>query len=723
MTSVYKDLPLLSNDIRLLTIHPGDEQEPLKCSLAVVPLGDFSKHPEGVYRWSNGEVHESDWQPDISLQNEVQWVPNYEALSYTWGDAGNESFLEINNKFQEPVRASLNSALLALRLKSQERQLWVDALCINQDDLQERSEQVQRMQSIYQRACRTIVWLGEEDTSSNRAMDLLERLGGSQEDISRFDYGPTMDFAGPQFDPCYSISDSEAYFINLRKSYVNGLKLIGLSDLSEDDWTTIEKLFNRPYWTRLWVVQEVASAQVVEIRCGSRSMGWDTLNCIADNEKNIGSDQVSVDWFKKYSEIFRDGAFGKIAGHRQVTRHFSRSLGGEEGSTSFLNLMERFRGFECTDPRDKVYALLGLASVDKNMPLPKPDYSKSVSEVYCTTAKAIIQYTRDLTVLCLAKSYQGVLEHRGLPFWCPDWTRKPDQTPLIHDDASRHTFTASGETLPQGIELNFDEDSQATTVRRLRRSGQLYWHLIPSGSRGLTHGTVCHPEMDIKPLHATGNHDTLTLKGFGLAEVKVVGKRITEARFKNGDWKKTVVQWESLLDHLMVSGLHADTESTHMAQEIKIKSFLRTLYRGFIRVRVATPPGTVTDWLDIYYQHYLIWSGRLQPSEVRNPLSLDPAVTYLFDHQLIQCLKAWTFALSWDGRMLLVPEDAQEKDCVVILFGADVPLLLRPSFVIQSTEKIFYQHIGTVYSSGLMSGEALDIAENEGLPTKEFALF
>src|SRR4051794_8551217 len=98
----------------------------------------------------------------------------------------------------------------------------------------------------------------------------------------------------------------------------------------------------------------------------------------------------------------------------------------EDGNSSLLQILETFRGFQCTNPVDRIYALLGLPALDRNMPLPKPDYRKSAGEVYCETVRAIIQHTADLTVLCLPKeNFDGVLKY-DLPSWVPDWISETD---------------------------------------------------------------------------------------------------------------------------------------------------------------------------------------------------------------------------------------------------------------------------------------------------------
>jgi hypothetical protein len=183
-----------------------------------------------------------------------------------------------------------------------------------------------------------------------------------------------------------------------------------MNELTEVDWTALDKFLNgRSYWNRLWVVQEIANDQEVEVWCGRRSMGWDTFRYLPYNSKLSRPEGNSYDRFWK---MFGNSGAYKIMNQRLSTRDATRRLGFERSDTSFLNLMETFRSFECTDPGDKVYALLSLTTIDKDMPLPTPDYSKSVSEVYNETVRAIISYTADLAVLCMSKSFQGTAEHR-----------------------------------------------------------------------------------------------------------------------------------------------------------------------------------------------------------------------------------------------------------------------------------------------------------------------
>src|SRR2546430_2351964 len=185
MAAVYQPLNQELDEFRLLTIKKGNTDSAISCSLVNVPLGDYSKHDEGIYKWSDGTIHSPNWQPDASNKCVIRWVPEYEALSYAWGDPNIRQPISVNGKMMR-VTSNLYSALRTLRKADEDRVFWVDALCINQDDVQERSKQVQRILAIYKRAKQTIMWLGDANRSSDRAIDLLEKLGGSAEQFDSF---------------------------------------------------------------------------------------------------------------------------------------------------------------------------------------------------------------------------------------------------------------------------------------------------------------------------------------------------------------------------------------------------------------------------------------------------------------------------------------------------------------------------------------------------------
>lgn len=274
--SIYRPLNKESNEFRLLIIKPPSVIGGIECTLETRPLGNYSRHNEGYYDWIKGVAYEGIWEPP-SNHDDIYWVPTYEALSYTWGDPKDTEPITVNNQTMR-VTKNLNIALLALRKENEDRMMWIDALCIDQTNLQGRDEQINRMLAIYQRATRTIAWLGESDRISLYAMDVMEHLGGTKAHMDTFELSG-HDWFGPQFEPCIlaggTITDEE---LLLRKlEHAKKQDLIRLEDLREEDIHALETLFyKRPYWKRFWV-QEIANSREVLFQCGDRLMGLETL--------------------------------------------------------------------------------------------------------------------------------------------------------------------------------------------------------------------------------------------------------------------------------------------------------------------------------------------------------------------------------------------------------------------------------------------------------------
>jgi len=140
--AIYQSLPLKEQQIRLITLQPGLSNEQIRCELAV---------------------------------SDIFALPSYEALSYVWGDPQKAQHIKVNDRSFR-IGKNLHDALLRLRWVTRVRRLWIDAICIDQMNLQERNHQVTLMQRIYMGAVEVIVWLGEEDSVSRMAMHVLDRL-------------------------------------------------------------------------------------------------------------------------------------------------------------------------------------------------------------------------------------------------------------------------------------------------------------------------------------------------------------------------------------------------------------------------------------------------------------------------------------------------------------------------------------------------------------------
>ncbi|KAE9368093.1 HET-domain-containing protein, partial [Stipitochalara longipes BDJ] len=211
----YLHLESGKSQIRLVSILPGEERDPIKCSLDYTTLGP------------NGSI--------------------YEALSYTWGSSYSLRSITLDNT-PFHVTKNLEAALRHLRLPYTSRLVWIDAICINQEDNTERGEQVQIMRKIYAQAEQVLVWLGETSNYSELAMEFLEVGNGK--------------------------CDTKEWFKETIIKTTEGLY--------KSEWQAIFRLQERDYWSRTWIVQELACAPKLELMCGPRSVSWGTfISCLS----------------------------------------------------------------------------------------------------------------------------------------------------------------------------------------------------------------------------------------------------------------------------------------------------------------------------------------------------------------------------------------------------------------------------------------------------------
>jgi hypothetical protein len=201
----------------------------------------------------------------VSLRSDPP--PKYEALSYTWGDENDRREIAVNGYIVD-VTVNLYSALRRLRLENETRVLWIDALCINQTDLDERSQQVQLMRNIYTLCDRTVIWVGEtpEDLSPTWGMHWY---GDEKDDKA-------MDWFWDDFYPEADLSEADANdvdwifhaFANIRLFSGGHLSDQPLfTDLTGDEFSysmsypdyccqvadALAPFYESPWWTRIWV--------------------------------------------------------------------------------------------------------------------------------------------------------------------------------------------------------------------------------------------------------------------------------------------------------------------------------------------------------------------------------------------------------------------------------------------------------------------------------------
>jgi hypothetical protein len=290
--------------------------------------------------------------------------PAYVAISYTWGSAaaGDTREIRVNGRAFR-VRVNLWSLLFHLRQRGEARFLWIDALCIDQQNLEERNWHVQRMARIYDSAQKTVVWLGmpSEDRRQARGLEFVVELAAAAA-RARQGGGAGAGAAGGAWE--------------------------GMERM-EARWRNLLDLCRGVYWTRTWIIQEFLRARQVEVVVGTASLEWtlfeDVVRLVREREKEKGIKGEPEDvpaWMGEFMHTLPVRLTGRRISHEQSTLE---------------ELLAEFYDSKCAERRDKIYGILGIADdcgedeTTGKVIGPRPDYAKNIVEVYFEVCK-YLQY-------------------------------------------------------------------------------------------------------------------------------------------------------------------------------------------------------------------------------------------------------------------------------------------------------------------------------------------
>jgi hypothetical protein len=331
----------------------------------------------------------------VSIQNPTKYV----ALSYTWGGSVATTSITVLRSQTEgrqetslSITPNLEAALRELFRKGI-RYVWADMICINQKDFQERSNQVSLMGHIYAKATKVVAWVGLADDTSRHVMGALRSQDRSLEQDG-------VDGAAPPAPEAL-----QAAFLH------------------------------RPYFQRIWIIQEIAKAKSVELWCGEDVVDFEALSSLLAPKTSISSD-------KAYAEDPRS--------HLQTIQTFrTREQRSKRGIARML-LSQAFAeswASQSTDPRDKIYALLGL-TLDGGDIIDYPSYTRHSDEVLKSAWINMIAVQGHTALILLAR---GSSDPRHGSSWTIDAHRRPPLPPWILESLRR-----TRETLDYNIVISQD---------------------------------------------------------------------------------------------------------------------------------------------------------------------------------------------------------------------------------------------------------------------------
>jgi hypothetical protein len=535
------------------------------------------------------------------------------------------------------------------------RLVWIDAICINQEDLEERSSQVQLMRDLYQRSARVLVWLGNLPTAN---------------DITRILVSKKIAIAG---------LDSSS----------------GEWGIRPVDFTAIINLLQNPYWSRTWIIQEIAVAKSVIIMYGPSSrthrMTWDQFQTVFI--KSFATMIKQLFSIQNVSRLASD-QFNAIMFYTTPVLNISRFQlwSSKAAALPYLREVIWQMGYsQATDPRDTVFGILGLIA-DSEDPLLRPDYTKPVKDVYHDALVHLLAGEDPLLFL----HYAGLKEDRmpDLPSWIPDFAlgrshcHQELRSPLIHSP-----YRASGShSLPRA---QVHEDTlylQGIRVATISKVTSAYHRTpnMPDGGRfDAWHDEALHLAMD-------SVEDSISSYGNGQTRIEAFWRTLI------GDCVSdpTTPQWTTVRD----SPIYPAPEMvgprygyTDLNQALKLGEGDEQNRDGSCIQELGVDPMT---------------------SSLENKTSAgsEPGVD-ISDQDVrrraVDIAGGRRLARTADRRIAAVPDAARYGDEIWVILGSETPHCLRRLPHLENVDSMddskIFQLVGECYVHGIMNGEMMEL--------------
>ena len=359
--------------------------------------------------------------------------PEYQALSYVWGSILDKKTI-ICNSVPLEIGQNLHHALWQIREDGDIKlPWWVDAVCINQKNISEKNVQVRMMKEIYENAYSVLAWIGQEKEEDAAGFALLQAM---DEQLGHYaDTFETVSLGGPRYDT---------------------LEQLGLPPVEDPQWRAMMDVLYRDYFYRIWIIQEILVAQRCSVKCGTQTIDRrsifvvgalyelfqsiknavslqllalldpekDDPNLEPFSSKKFRETVATLELLPLYSGLTEDNSKFAVFSVRDLWIFSTcRAQDGtwDDRATSMATWLSRTAVFKATEPKDKIFALVGLSSDVSSSII---DYTKSTTAVQIEVAKIAIE--RPDTWGPLLFSGVNASGHSSeLPSWMPDWLGAP----------------------------------------------------------------------------------------------------------------------------------------------------------------------------------------------------------------------------------------------------------------------------------------------------------
>ncbi|KAI0428216.1 heterokaryon incompatibility protein-domain-containing protein [Xylaria sp. FL1042] len=662
---LYPQLELGADKIRLLELSPAEFSVlPIRCQLVEKKLTPSLSYKALSYSWKN-----EDDAPDIAI------ICNLKPIH---------------------VSANLHAALRRMRMPNEVVWIWVDAICINQQDDAERAYQVGMMRDIYQNSSEVLIWLGESGSLDDMGDYILVNEGPGSD-------APDNPNAVVWFGDERDIPKLRAYFSpaaeeeRARRSYdgrrdifgtfcvlhllASGVPVDKIWHLRHMSYSAsivngLTAIMEKAWWGRIWVVQETVVAEKPIVYYGNMCAPW-RLFALAAVEYDTSRVRDNLDGLYSHlnsGQILMQ--FTRVIMEIESTR---RSWRKQEPLVP-LTVLRKFRSRLATDPRDKVFAVLGLIRSwgrDKSGQTIEeitPDYATRDHQIFFNTTIKLIKNTRSLAAL--SGTLQRNVNQSLMPSWVTDWNCPP--------------------TVNEHIRLS---------------NIQLY-----SADRYMTGSVVLH------------GHSILETQGYHVDEVEYVGRVLENGQGRNRA-RLTVLEWQKSLPPTARL-----TEGKYIGGGSLYAAFWRTLCSDlqFVQyadnsayVREFRPlPEWITENESYENEGYERWLAVDEQSNRRTSLvggiwvepmnsSVEMKKKNTFQYLLDCASGGRRFFKTKEGYIGTGPVDMKPGDSVALLLGSQVPFILREDKV--DSRQCFGQKTQVLFSdqSLYQAGKTAKVQEDK----------
>ncbi|SCV33496.1 related to HET-6OR heterokaryon incompatibility protein (het-6OR allele) [Fusarium fujikuroi] len=583
-------------------------------------------------------------------------APKYEALSYVWGPPSRTKRIKCNGQ-DFTITDGLETALRRLRLPGKSRHIWIDQICIDQDSIAERSEQVSIMRHIYSNAEIVNAWLGPADPEvASSAAGIITTMANLKPRLYEKDIFP---------------EDQE-------------LLDLGLPTRDSPDWDALNTMLSVPYFSRVWIIQEVAVASDFALLWGD----------ITISKREFKKFRLAALYYKLSDPDVEKGSpvvlWNAVAllymGHYKV------------GGDSLLHLASATLSTNATDARDKIFALIGLAG-DRSYGM-VPDYSRSETEVFSEFARLVIVAENNLNIL--DHSYvEGPEDQERRPLWAPRWQS---------DDGSHkhylinYNFTASRD-VPMVLGPSTSEKVLnlrgilVDSIREMRDRGTDIHQDIPAAVDMITH----HMEAFSKRY---GSDIIRTVLLTMMASHESSGPMINHVTTRPTD--------DGYIKNFIAFALKF-TIQAHLSQDGREVDQRRYLELVRLAVKAISLPAQPcwTSHEDFEFLERMLTA--LYPNDMPvvaadldmlSRIDCDFVVGPQRFEEVIEASHDSKMFVTETGYVGFGPRSMRPGDVVCVLFGGRTPYVMRPTAAPDE-----YLFLGPAYVHGLMDGEAIDAWE------------